>query len=72
MIVIRTEWSWTTESIAETAARIFGQPVVRVYRTSGLWADVRLQDGTERHVYDGQQFPDCRTHRVGACELCRV
>jgi len=56
MIVIRTEWAWSTEQIAEKAARIFGQPVLRVYRSSGLWADVTLRDGTVRHIYDSQRF----------------
>lgn len=54
MIRIRTEWFRSSEDIARTFYNATGLSVARVTRTTGLWCDLRLQDGQEIRLFDNQ------------------
>ena len=44
-------WKATDEQIRKAAERKTGQPVVAIYRGTGLWVDVELANGQFATVY---------------------
>jgi len=44
-------WKATDEQITKAAERKTGQPVIAIYRVSGLWTDVKLANGHIATVY---------------------
>lgn len=62
-IIVRTEWAYSTESITHTML-LAGWQVVKVYRGTGLWADLTLASGGRIRVHDGQDVSNAKNVRI--------
>lgn len=47
-------WRATDNQISDTAEYLYGQKTTAIYRPSGLWSEVTLEDGRSAVVNDYQ------------------
>lgn len=47
-------WRATDKQISDTAEYLYGLKATEIYRPSGLWADIKLDDGRNAIVNDYQ------------------